>query len=414
VRVLALVAAVLLAACSSSPPAVQDAAPEDAGPQYDGPLFQDATAIDPLRSYLLRNEHAGGFTCVAGASEAVVWVPLPLRHGVQAPLHVELTVTPADAVARIEYEVDDLGNLGARLVVAATAAPGTTDIRWTGVVLTRQATLEEMATLYAAQTDTAPWLTATPIVDSAYPGIVDTVTPLVAGLSDPAEVMTAVQQWTSTYVTNPSELTGLDATTVFETRNGSCTGFANLAAAAGRVAGVPTRTMANYLVGMPQQTHYIDEFYLGEEHGWRLVEPQGTAPSVPANYTILIRQDRVEDEGDFGLQGLNGTAIPGVPARSLVHELEGTSRCTMTWTTPAPFPECPYCDNNPTSQAELIGDRTRVIAVFERAGTWWDTTLTGFVASGPDAAEQEIRHQFLAAQDLDTVEAILTQLEARQ
>jgi hypothetical protein len=413
-RLPALLAAVsVLAACSSSPTVAEDAGPIDTGPQYDSPHHDDAAPIDPLRGYLLRNDHADAFSCVAGAGEAVIWVPLPLRHGVQAPLHVELTLTPADSVARVEYEVDDLGNLGARLVVAAAAAPALVDVRWTGVVLTREATVAELGSLYPTRSDPAEWLAATPVVDSAYPGIVDAVTPLVAGLTDADDVMRAILSWSSTWITNEGELTGLDATTAFETRNGSCTAFANLAAAAGRVAGVPTRTIANYLLGMPQQTHYVDEFYLGAELGWRLVEPQGTAPSLPADYAILIRQDRAADEGEFARAGLNDFAMPGVPARSLVHELEGTRRCQFQWSPSPPNATCPYCDNDPTKQASLYGDRPRVVGAFERAGTLWDATLTRWVAAGPDPAEQDLRRQFLAARDLDTVESLLAQLEAR-
>jgi hypothetical protein len=59
-----------------------------------------------------------------------------------------------------------------------------------------------------------------------------------------------------------------------------------------------------------------------------------------------------------------------------VHELEGGNRCDYHWPVPPHFPECAYCDNKATYQARLLGERSRVIAAFDRAGTLWLATPT--------------------------------------
>jgi hypothetical protein len=374
--------------------------------------FVVAVETRPTASgHLLRAEHGSGFRCAAGTEPAVVYVPLPLLHGVQTPLHVELSVDPPE-VADVSYVVDDIGNLGARLTIAPDAAFSTATIRWQGVAMTREAALEELGGLYAPTSDPSPWLAATPVVDASCSGIADAAAQLTAGLVDPGDRMAAILGWTSTWITNEGQTLSLDATAAYETRNGPCTAFANLGAAVGRAAGLPTRTIANYFVGVAQATHYIDEFYLDATRGWRLVEPQATSLSLPADYAFLIRQDRIADEGADSMQALHGWAAPGVPERSLVEGIEGTSRCRSLWLDPPPFAECSSCDNKATYQAPLKEEAARVAAAFEHARTLWQRTLTRLVTTGPDADELGIRRRFLDARDLADVEALLAELDA--
>ena len=78
-------------------------------------LEQDTPIEAP--GHLLRVEHVGLTYCQSGATSTTIWVPLPLDHGVQVPLHVELKVTSTGTVKPTKYELDAEGNLGARITI---------------------------------------------------------------------------------------------------------------------------------------------------------------------------------------------------------------------------------------------------------------------------------------------------------
>ena len=370
--------------------------------------------VDPIvvPGHLLAAEGYDAITCSSGTEEAVLWLPLPLMHGVQVPLDVEFVVDPPGAFSKVEYSLDPEGNLGVLVHVDPATEFDEASLSMKSVVLTREATADEMTALYPAAGDPSSWLAATEVVQWQDPDLDAAALKVVAGLTDPLSKLSAILGWTSTYVTNPSQLTSLDALSVFKTKNGSCTGFANLGAAAGRAAGVPARSVANYLVGMAQQTHYIDELWLGPEAGWRLVEPQGTLTLLPPEYAVVVRLDLVDDESAAAMDPSSGWAIPGVPFKSLLRAVAGADRCQATYPSQVAFPECPECDHKATYQAGLKGDKARVVSVFERARALWGTTLATLQVKGPDAAEQQLRAQALSARDLDAVEALLAELEA--
>ncbi|MBI5526868.1 MAG: transglutaminase domain-containing protein [Deltaproteobacteria bacterium] len=375
-------------------------------------VVEDAQAM-VVPGHLLRAEHYGEFACSAGDAPAVIWVPLPMDHGVQVPLYVSLAATPPEAVQKVEYTLDGIGNFGALVTIEAGAEFSNGALHWDGVVFTREATEADLAALYAAESDPAAWLADTPVVHWSHAALKAAVEAVVAGLSDPKEKMSAILGWTSAYVTNEGQLEALDAVSVFETKNASCTGYANLGAAAGRVAGVPARSVANYMVGMTQQTHYINEFWLGDGVGWRLVEPQGTLTALPADYAVVVRADLVTDEGLDAMDPNYVWAMPGVPLHSLVHAVEGHDRCGPVFAASGYFPECPLCDNKAVYQAGLAGDGAKVVSLFDRARVLWKGTLAAFTSTGPNPAEQDLRKASLDAMTIADVEAVITALEGR-
>jgi hypothetical protein len=361
--------------------------------------------------HLLRAEHSSGFSCKAGTASTTLYFPLPLDHGVQVPLHVGVELKPA-SVGELAYELDAEGNLGATLTVKPSTSAIQATLTWKGVALVREATTQELATLSPAKTDVNAWLASTAVVDIQDPGLAAAGLHVTQGLTSAEDKLAAVLNWTSTYVTNAGQLTALDAVSVFNTKNASCTGYANLASAAGRLGNVPTRSVANILVGMAQQTHYINEFYLGSGLGWRLVEPQSTKTVLPPDYAVVLRQILPADEGAVAMAGNHGWSMVGVPSKSLIHPVAGdTSRCSFQFT--GAFPECPQCDNKGFYQAPLVGTAAKVTSAFDRARTAWQKALNSFTGpTGPDATEQALRASALTLHDLAGVEGLLQQLEA--
>jgi hypothetical protein len=289
----------------------------------------------------------------------------------------------------------------------------TSTISWTGVVLTREVPKQELAALYPEKTKAGTWLAATAVVDTTHQGLKVAAQQAVQGSASAEQKMAAILKWTSTHIDpqNPFP-SSLDAATAFTSKAGSCTAFANLAAAGGRVAGVPTRSVANYLVGMAQQTHSINEFYLGPQLGWRSVEPQMTSTTLPADYAVVVRLNLPDDEGSLSMNGNHGWSAPGVPSKSLVHPVAGdTTRCTYGFVTPSPFPECPFCDNKASYQSPLLGSAVKINDLFGRARKLWQATLATWTASGPDPTEQTMRSTALSVKDLAGLEQLIKKLE---
>jgi len=363
-------------------------------------------------AFVLRAEHSSRLRLQAGAVPAQLWVPLPMDHGVQTPLHIGLRIEPADVVEAVEYRVDELGNLGAVLSFAPDASADGLRVAWTALLLALQVSPAALADFYPPGERPKRWLAATEVVNWEHEGIVDTAERITAGLDDPEQQLAAILGWTAVEIDGGGMPLSQDAAQVYETRDAACTGFANLAAALGRAAGLPTRSVANIPTwGGPLQTHYIDELYLGPELGWRLVEPQGTDCVLDADFTIVLRVTRPEDEGAEAMTYDGGWSSPGVPLFSLVRPLAGAGRMTAGFDAGA-FPGCDSCDNQGFHHAVLEGDAQALRAAFEDARGLWQATQASWQASGPDPAEQELRQRFVDAGSLAELEEVLATLRA--
>ncbi len=360
---------------------------------------------------LLHAHHGSAFSLSPGAENAVVWVPLPLDWAAQTPLDVELSVTPAGLASSIEYSADDLGNWGARVHFAADAGADQLELHWDGVMLVRDVPESERPTVFATQVDPARWTQPSPVADFGDPALAQTAASLVSAGDDAETRMSRVLEWTSSHITYgfaPGQ-TGLDATSVYRSRMGSCTGYGNLASAMGRAVGVPTRTVAALLVGVAQQTHSINEFYLGPQRGWRRVEPQSPQLSVPEAYVFGIRLVEPADEGSAATDAGRWWAMPGVPLDTLVEVKQGAGRLGFALLE-HPFSGCAECDNAAEVQAVLHGAPERMKTLFSAARTAWARDVAERLAGHPDPARASARQAFTSAQDLDGVEAALAPL----
>ena len=363
-------------------------------------------------AFVLRAEHSSRFELRVGAAQAQLWVPLPMDHGVQTPLHIGLRVEPAEVVDTIEYRVDELGNLGAVLSFPPDASADGVRVAWTALVLALQVAPAALVDYYPAGERPKRWLAATEVVNWEHEGIVETAQRITAGLDDREQQLGAILEWTATEVDGGGIPLSQDAAQVYETRDAACTGFANLAAGLGRAAGLPARTVANIPTwGGPLQTHYIDELYLGPERGWRLVEPQGTAVVLDADFAIVLRITRPEDEGAEAMTYDDGWSSPGVPLHSLVRPLAGAGRMTAGFDAGA-FPGCDVCDNQGFHQAVLEGEGEALRAAFSEARALWLATQEAWQANGPDPAEQELRARLAEAGSLVELEQVLAELRA--
>ena len=368
---------------------------------------QDVANPPPVVGSLLRAEHDEHFALAPGSSDLSLWLPMPMDYGSQVPLYLELSVNPPSVLDHVSYVTEDEHNWGAVLHFPSNAHASDVTLHWDAVALTRRVADAEAKDVYPAVTPPDRWLPPSPLADSTYPGIATTTQGLATPTATPLDAMTAILGWTSTNIDGAGVPASLDATTVYNTRVSSCTGYANLASAMGRAAGVPTRAIDNILVGESQQMHSINEFFLGPDLGWRRVEPQSKSPTLPEDYGFLIRVVVPSDEAS--LQSA-AAAMPGVPDREFTTPLTSPERYTYTLPAKRHFMDCTECLNAAHPQAELNGTADDAKAVFDEARSLWQTDINAYTAGGVSSARIAARRKLLDARSLDDVKAVLDAL----
>lgn len=224
------------------------------------------------------------------------WIPLPLNYATQVPLVFKISTTPLRIAKKITFKSDELGNWGASIELRQDLKEGTSVLLdWDVVVFTKGLHDDaERASLYQHPGENAEWLKSTAIVQSDIPEIKTITSQVTSENSTPLENMREILNWTSQNIKYKAH--GLDAASALKFRESTCTGRANLAAALGRSAGIPSVTLAGYLVGLPQETHWVNEFYLGAGLGWRRVEPSRKKAYIDEDAFISVRIDRSTDE----------------------------------------------------------------------------------------------------------------------
>lgn len=379
--------------------------------------FQEEPNPTAKSGALLKATHLTALQILSKPTTKEIWMPLPLDYASQVPLWIDVKAEPSSAINSIRYTQDFVGNLGVIVSLKDGIAEGTrVDLKWEGIVLTRVINESEYPEVYAAQIDPATWLRSTSIVQAGYTGIAQTALSITADAASDSEKMKSIISWTSKNI-GPYAVGSLDAAHTFETRNASCTGFANLASAFGRAANVPTRSIANYAVGWAQFTHYINEFYLGPHFGWRRVEPQSSLPFVNEDYGLMVRIIVPEDEGE---QAFHHWAVPGVPYLSLVENLNAPEAQAKFLHDPITFPDCascmpddcPSCDNRAEHWIDLRGTHDEMKALFEKARVHWQQDLHAYLSQGKiDPKRQGVRAQVAWVQDIADLKKILNQLD---
>lgn len=364
--------------------------------------------------WLLKGEHAYAIKYTQSTSEAgVIRVPLPLDHASQVPIYFELKVDPMSVVDRIEYKTDgdQTGNWGAWVYLKKDGQADRINFYWDTVMLTWALPKTERPKIYAATDDPARWLTATTIVDSNNADIKTLAQQITANATTPLDKMQAIINWTHENLDTGSEpAPSENATDAIAYKYVACTGHANAAAALGRAVGIPTRTLANILVGMHQATHYINEFYLGADLGWRRVEPwPNPTPDLPEKYAFNLRLNLPDDEGPGAMGvGVVRYFARGVPLNSVEEPKAGTSRMSPIqagrWT------DYPYSNNYAYIMATLNDDPNRMAQLFSKARDAWKVDFNQFLQNTLDDTRLTQRRNALEAKTLNDVEAIITAL----
>ena len=326
-------------------------------------IYQNGPNPSPKVATVIHAIQDSIFYYSASSTPTALWFPLPLDHASQVPLSLHLTSNPQSIVQKIIYSKDAEGNVGATVTLSPQTASGNITVHWDATVLTRVIEDSERASVYQATENPSIWLQSSPMADATYPGISDLSKTFVSNSSNSSTTLQNIIQWTSQNVKYGYPLTSFTATDAFLSRQTECTGFAQLGAALGRAAQLPTRAMANIMVGMEQDTHWIDEFYLGTNLGWRRVEPQGTSPVIPEDYGVMLRKDLPTDEQvNFPSPGL-----PGLPLLALPASLSPSG----IWAGSVYF-SAPNKTTFAEVQATIRGDLDQMKSVFSLARTSWE------------------------------------------
>jgi len=365
--------------------------------------FQDLPNPATKVGDIIRLKHRSVLQATGAAD--VLWVPLPMDYAAQTPLYLDLKVSPHAAVESLQYSQDKFGNWGA--LANFTSYSGTVHLDWDGLMLTRDIPGSEHGQVYAATEDPNLWMGSTPVVNSNFPALSTVVNSITQGAQTPGDKIMKILGWLSKNVTYGYDNIGLDSTHVFQDHLGTCTGYANLAAAMGRAAGIPTRTIPNILVGSALNTHYINEFYLGPRAGWWRIEPQSLNPNVSSDYGIVMRLTEPTDEGQDAYAGTSFGA-PGVPFWSILQST--TVNSGLNQLDPNHFKYCPYCDNEATHVVDLRTDLVRFKRSFLRARGLWQQDLSRYLNGTMDSQRILLRESAKFIQDEADLESFLDTL----
>jgi hypothetical protein len=267
----------------------------------------------------------------------------------------------------------------------------TASFKWNALVLNEVVSNADKSSVYSLPMPTSEWLSSTAIVQSASADIQAVTTQAIAGKSSALDKMSSIINWTSTnikYVFHPE----LDAASTLRYRESTCTGYANLAAAMGRAAGIPSITLAGYLVGQPQETHWINEFYLGSDLGWRRVEPQGKLTTINEDYLMPVRIDRASEEIDWQY-------TKGIPLNS--------------------YPMAPVSPRTPTVTPEVLqeflGKPDDMRSLFSRARTEWQKDFQTMISGAAISTGRiQLRNKFVEVITFEDLDSLLHNLEAEK
>ncbi len=370
--------------------------------QWDPSQIDGFEYIRPLTgSTVYRIE---GVERVQGSGE--VMLPLPLAHQGQIPLAVRIYIDPSGSIDSLSFNMNWNRNW---VVTAKINAPDWTLLHMEALILECELSADQrLADLQSEPRDPSAWLTATAIVQSDDAQIQAAAAEAISGATTDLDKLYGILSWLKNYMVGSNSGPSLDAKTTFQYRYSSCTGWANLASALGRAAGIPTRTVAGYPAwGSPLQTHYINEFYI-RDLGWCRVEPQPIAtlawPYVNQSYINIVSVIQPEQEGYGAFQHAGNWIAPGVPYLSLTEVSGNVTPSTMSgW-----FPTCPYCDHASTGEFNInLDELGRLPYVAEIARNRWEQFLSDAVAGhAQDWMEGKFVPMF-GVQSLDELEDAL-------
>ena len=219
--------------------------------------------------------HAQGhfqITTQQDADTPKIAFPIPLTFEDQVPIYFEIHTQPEDALKETVIKKRDAYNWIAELTFNSLKKGETIEIAWDGYVFIRDhdySQLPENVELPKENElpkEILPWLASTACVQVDNPEIQEKAREIRGESTNIIDIAQKTANFLETGITR-GEFRSLDAVEALH-KGGSCTSFANLAAALLRANGIPTRILAVYPTWSPSlQTHYIVEFYM-PDYGW--------------------------------------------------------------------------------------------------------------------------------------------------
>jgi hypothetical protein len=349
-----------------------------------------------------------GVASVRGSGE--ISFPLPVVHQGQVPLALKIFTEPPDRIGALHFREKWDRDW---VATARVAAPSTTFLRFEAVVLECELADTQLASDEALERrGTAAWLRPTATVPSDDPEVRAAASEAVGTATEVRDKVAGILRWLKDHMTGSAFPVDVDARSVLRARWGSCTGWANLAAALGRAAGIPTRIVAGYPAwASPLQTHYINEFYL-DGIGWYRVEPQSMRMNLPdfhtaQSYMSIVSVVHPEQEGPAAIdprKRVRSFIAKGVPYLTL---FEPSGNLTLQYP-PNYFASSPYSDHAAAGVMNIdLDELGRLPYLSEAARARWTRFLKDAAAGNARAWMTRKFDAMFAARNLDELEDAL-------
>lgn len=370
-----------------------------------------AASPPPVMGSVLRATHRTGLRLSKSDTPVQYWMPLPRETDSQVPLWVQVHAEPREIVGDVSYRVDNNGNWGAVVSLPGSDSVQRITLGWDSVVLVGR---RESGVDPEVAPAPGEWLSATDIVQSNIEMIAQPAQTLALEGRSPEDLLVSLLEWKASLFEQPrgfrfGPLWQVDAASVVERRRATCTGSANLMAALGRAAGLPSRVVSGFLLELPQQTHYMVEVWLGPSIGWRLFEPQWTQEYYPRDGFVTLHVVSPMDESRDALSRQR-FAAPGVPYWSINEVISGWGRLTFDLSYPG-VEGCRNCNGFATRVMEVRSTRQGFEDVVRVARNQWSADLRRMLAGEPIACRQLLRAEVGTAEDWASIVSTIQNLE---
>jgi hypothetical protein len=248
--------------------------------------------------------------------------PIPLAFEDQVPIFFEIHSQPGDAVRKVVIKKRDEYNWVVEVTFNSLRGDYTVNLEWVSYILIRDHDYSQMSDAEIPKKEELPeevccWLASTVSVQADHPEIQEKAKEIRGDSTNVIEIAQKTARFLKTI--KLGEYYTLDAVTALW-EGGSCTSYANLAAALLRANGIPARVLAvipTYASAL--QTHYIVEFFV-PEYGWvRFESTHRRIPWKPYN-DVVVAVVMPEDENRSFEQSRWFTQ--GVPYLSVLEKLD--------------------------------------------------------------------------------------------
>jgi len=331
--------------------------------------------------------------------------PIPLAFEDQVPIYFEIRTNPENAIKETVIKARDEYNWIAELTFNPLKKGNTVEISWDCYVFIRDHDYSqlpddvELPKENELPEEILPWLDSTVCVQVDHPEIQEKAREIRGESTNIIEIVQKTANFLETGITR-GEFRSLDAVEALH-KGGSCTSFANLAAALLRANGIPTRILAVYPTWAPSlQTHYIVEFHVSG-YGW--VRFESTLGKVPwqSYQDIVVTVVTPEDEDRSFEQPR--WAMLGVPWFSLTENL---SDYTMLWK--GMVDPKMNCDHGAEAMIVFDGEEEKIEEAFNLTLKIWNKYLE-IITEGQEVPQALVAQR--AAVDSTTLEGYIQKMK---